>query len=143
MVSFVTPSTQPLAWEASPTAPLRVLIVEDSSDTALSCQLLLQLHGLEVQTVPNGLQALEVVPTFRPDVVLLDIGLPGLDGWEVARQVRTSPTAKPPFLIALTGSGQPEDRRRSQEAGIDLHVLKPADPVWLARLLERFQHVVR
>jgi CheY-like chemotaxis protein len=104
---------------------------------------LLQLQGLEVRTAPDGPKALADAQTFQPYVVLLDIALPGLDGWQVARQLRAESTGKPPFLIAVTGYGREQDRRKSKEAGIDLHLLKPADPVRLAGLLERFQKVVR
>jgi CheY-like chemotaxis protein len=76
-------------------------------------------------------------------VVLLDIGMPGMDGWEVARRLKAECTRQPLFLVAITGYGQAEDQRKSAEAGIDLHLLKPTDPVRLAGLLERFQKVVR
>jgi CheY-like chemotaxis protein len=127
----------------TPTPPLRVLVVEDNADTAATCELLLQLQGLEVRTVPDGRSALAAAQSFTPDVVLLDIGLPGLDGWEVARRLKKESTSRPPFLIAVTGYGREEDRQKSARAGIDLHLLKPADPVQLAELLERFQKVVR
>jgi CheY-like chemotaxis protein len=96
-----------------------------------------------VRTAPDGPSALAVAQTFQPEVVLLDIGLPGMDGWEVARRLQTACTSQPPFLIAITGYGREEDRRKSEEAGINLHLLKPADPQVLAGLLERFQKVVR
>jgi CheY-like chemotaxis protein len=120
-----------------------VLVVEDDADTAATCKLFLQLQGLEVRTASDGPSALLAAQTAKPDVVLLDIGLPGMDGYEVARRLATDHNDKPPFLIAVTGYGQQVDRRKSQEAGIDLHLLKPADPVRLAGLLERFQKVVR
>jgi CheY-like chemotaxis protein len=135
--------TQLPSWEAPGAVPLRVLVVEDNADTASTCKLLLQLQGLEVQTVPDGPHALVAAQAFKPEVVLLDIGMPGMDGWEVARQLKADPSGQPSFLIAITGFGQQEDRRKSAEAGIDLHLLKPADPVRLAGLLERFQKVVR
>jgi two-component system CheB/CheR fusion protein len=123
--------------------PLRVLIVEDDADTASTYETLLQPQGLEVRTVFDGPGALAAAQTFQPEVVLLDIGLPGLDGWEVARRLKDERTGGPPFLIALTGYGRQEDRRRSIEAGINLHLLKPIHPPLLARLLKRFQRVVR
>jgi CheY-like chemotaxis protein len=140
---FHSQPTQPPSWEAPGAVPLRVLVVEDDADTAASCKLLLQLKGLEVRTAPDGPSALLAAQTAKPDVVLLDIGIPGMDGYEVARRLTTDHNGKPPFLIAVTGYGQPEDRRKSEEAEIDLHLLKPADPVRLAGLLERFQKVVR
>jgi CheY-like chemotaxis protein len=105
--------------------------------------ILLQLQGLEVRTAADGPQALEAARAFQPDVVLLDIDLPGPDGWEVARHLKTECPGQPPFIVAVTGYGRREDRRKSAEAGIDLHLLKPADPRMLAELLERFQRVVR
>jgi CheY-like chemotaxis protein len=79
---------------------------------------------------------------FQPDVVLLDIALPGMDGWEVARELKANPTGRPPLLIAVTGYGRKRDRRQSQAAGIDLHLVKPVDPVQLVGLLRRFRKVV-
>jgi CheY-like chemotaxis protein len=104
---------------------------------------LLQLQGLEVRTAPDGPRALAVTQTFQPDVVLLDIALPGMDGWEVARALKASHTGRSPLLIAITGYGRVQDRRKSQAAGIDLHWLKPVDPVRLVGLLQRFHKVVR
>jgi CheY-like chemotaxis protein len=102
--------------------------------------MLLQHQGFDVQTAADGPSALEAVPTFRPDVVLLDLALPRIHGYEVARRLRAGPADKPPVIIALSGYG--EDRRRSAEAGIDLHLLKPADPEQLVGLLKRFPKVV-
>jgi two-component system CheB/CheR fusion protein len=139
--SYSIATSTPTDSPSSPT-PFRVLVVEDDADTAATCKLLLQLQGLEVQTAPDGPKALAVAQTFQPDVVLLDIGMPGMDGWEVARQLKADPSGQPPFLIAITGFGQPEDRQKSAEAGIDLHLVKPADPRMLAGLLESFQEMV-
>lgn len=100
---------------------------------------MLRHEGLEVQVAPDGPSALAAVPTFKPDVVLLDIGLPGMDGWEIVRQLKTD---KPLFIVAVTGYGQTKDLQRSKEAGIDLHVLKPADPKHLLGLLKRFEQLV-
>jgi CheY-like chemotaxis protein len=143
MVSFPLPATQPPSADAPGTAPLRVLLVEDSTDTAFSYQMLLQLKGLEVRAALDGPHALESARAFNPDVVLLDIALPGMDGWEVARQLQAACTGKPPFLIAITGYGRPEDRQKSEEAGIHLHLIKPVNPQMLVGLLERFQRVIR
>jgi len=122
---------------------LRLLIVEDHADTSASMELLLSLNGFEVQTAPDGPTALEAARDFHPEVVLLDIGLPGMNGYEVARRLRAEYLAQPPFLVAITGYGQAEDRLRSERAGIDLHLLKPTDPEQLIGLLQRFQQVVR
>jgi CheY-like chemotaxis protein len=122
---------------------LRILIVEDHADTSASMKLLLSLNGFEVQSAPDGPTALETAREFHPEVVLLDIGLPGMNGYEVARRLRAECPAQPPFLVALTGYGREEDRLRSERAGIDLHLVKPADPDHLIGLLKRFQLVVR
>jgi CheY-like chemotaxis protein len=109
--------------------------VEDHADTADSLALLLCLFGHQVRVARDGRTALELARAFSPDVVLLDIGLPGMDGWQIAQQFRQQPAARRPLLIALTGYGQDNDRQRSHEAGIDLHLLKPVDPDLLRRLL--------
>jgi CheY-like chemotaxis protein len=137
------PPTQPPGWDVPGAAPLRVLVVEDNADTASTCQMLLQLHGLEVRTAPDAANALETVRNFKPDVVLLDIALPGPSGWEVARRLKEEHAGKPPFLIAVTGYGRETDQQRSEKAGIDLHLVKPVDPMQLLGLLERFEKVVR
>jgi CheY-like chemotaxis protein len=126
-----------------PPPPLRVLIVEDDADTTSAYEILLRLKGLEVRAAPDGPTALAVAQPFRLEVVLLDIGLPGMDGYEVARRLKAKAIGKPPFLIAVTGYGQEEDRRKSWEAGIDMHLLKPADPALLTGLLKRFRTIVR
>jgi CheY-like chemotaxis protein len=108
-------------------APQRVLIVDDNTDAADSLKALLTLLGAEVEAVNDGPQALLAVQRYRPTVVLLDIGMPGMNGYEVARRIRASQAAPQPTIVALTGWGQPEDRRRAQEAGFDHHLIKPAD----------------
>ena len=123
-------------------AGLRILVVEDHEDTAATLALLLRMEGHEVQVAPDGPAALEAVQFASPDVVLLDIGLPGMSGWEVARWVTGQPAEKRPLLVAITGYGREEDRRRSAEAGIDHHLLKPVDPAELLGLLRRFYQVV-
>jgi CheY-like chemotaxis protein len=114
---------------------LRILVVEDHEDSAASLALLLRIWGHEVRVARDGLTALEMARAFSPDVVLLDIRLPWMDGWQVADQLQKEPAPKRPLLIALTGCGREADRRRSQEAGIDLHLVKPVDPDQLRRLL--------
>ncbi len=114
----------------------RCLVIEDNPDAAESMGLLLELSGHEVAIAADGRQGLETARRFRPDVVLCDIGLPGgMDGYEVARQMREDPLLSRARLIALTGYGQEEDQRRAREAGFDIHLTKPADPVMLGRLL--------
>jgi two-component system CheB/CheR fusion protein len=122
---------------------LRVLVVEDNADSAVSLARFLQRMGHEVEVAPNGQTAVEIALTHHPDVVLLDIGLPGLDGWEVARRLQWHPARKRPLLVAITGYDREADRRRSNEAGIDLHLAKPVDPDQLRWLLQRFQSVIQ
>jgi two-component system, sensor histidine kinase len=113
----------------------RILIVDDSRDGGESLAILLRVLGAEVALAHNGRDALEYVATFRPEVVLLDIGMPGMDGYEVARRIRANHANRDIQLIALTGWGQDEDRRRSVAAGFDHHLVKPADIDQLRQLL--------
>jgi CheY-like chemotaxis protein len=115
--------------------PLRILVVEDNVDSADSLNLLLRLYGHDVHVARTGPTALEMAVASRPDVVLLDIGLPGMSGYEVARQLRQRPQFEKALLVAVTGYGQDEDRRRSGEAGFDHHLTKPVDPNTLHALL--------
>ena len=113
----------------------RILIVDDSRDGGESMAMLLRVLGAEVALAHSGRHALECVDAFKPDVVLLDIGMPGMDGYEVARRIRANPANRNMSLIALTGWGQDEDRRRSVAAGFDHHLVKPADIEQLRQLL--------
>ena len=113
----------------------RILIVDDSRDGGESLAMLLRVLGAEIALAHSGRQALECVDSFKPDVVLLDIGMPGMDGYEVARRIRSNPNNRHISLIALTGWGQDEDRRRSVAAGFDHHLVKPADIDQLRQLL--------
>jgi CheY-like chemotaxis protein len=115
----------------------RVLVVEDNRDIAESLALLLTHSGHEVRTVHDGRSALDAAREFRPHVVLLDIGLPELDGYEVARRLRQFPELVGARLVALTGYGQPAERRRAMEAGFDVHLVKPVDLLALKELLDR------
>jgi PAS domain S-box-containing protein len=119
----------------APAALRRVLVVDDNVDAAESIGMLLRLWGHEVRVAYNGPQALEAADEYRPEVVVLDIGLPGMSGYEVARQLRQRPQFKTALLVAVTGYGQDEDRRRSGEAGFDHHLTKPVDPDALHALL--------
>jgi signal transduction histidine kinase/ActR/RegA family two-component response regulator len=113
----------------------RVLVVDDNRDAAESLAMLLKLLGADVHVVFNGPDALEAVETYKPAVVLLDIGMRGMDGYEVARRIRRRPESRDVILIALTGWGQEEDRQRSRAAGFDSHLIKPADLGALQTLL--------
>ncbi len=115
--------------------PLRVLVVDDSEDTTELLGTLLEMAGHSIQVAHTGPSALEVAAAFRPDAVILDIGLPGLDGYQVAQRLREDPALKSVTLIAATGYGQEEDLRRSREVGFDQHLVKPIDPGELQRLL--------
>jgi CheY-like chemotaxis protein/two-component sensor histidine kinase len=113
----------------------RILVVDDNVDAAESLSALLRCLGADVLTVHNGAAALEGVRTHKPSAAVLDIGLPGMDGYEVARRTRAEPDGADLLLIALTGWGNEEDRRRSREAGIDHHLVKPVELNVLERLL--------
>ena len=121
---------------------LRVLVVEDDPDTAVSLEMLLRLYAYDVQVARDGAIALRAVLDGQPDVVLLDIGLPKLDGWQLAKEIRCHTGMKRPFLIAISGYGMQADQMRSREAGIDLHLVKPVEPEMLQQILGRFQTVV-
>ena len=122
--------------EAKPTCPVRrILVVDDNEDAAESLAMLLRRDGSEVRTVYDGLEAVAAAQSFEPEVVLLDIGLPSLDGYDAARRIRQQPRGKSMTLIAVTGWGQEHDRRRSREAGFDAHLVKPVDYTVVTRLL--------
>lgn len=106
----------------------RLLVVDDNKDAAVSLAILLRLQGHDVQVAHDGRSALELAAQFLPRIVFLDIGMPGMDGYEVARQMRQIPELKDATLAALTGWGQHEDRRRTTEAGFNHHLVKPPDP---------------
>jgi CheY-like chemotaxis protein/two-component sensor histidine kinase len=115
---------------------LRILIVDDNRDAAESLDMLLKLTGHDVYSAHDGLTALEAATQLDPDVILLDLGLPLLNGYEVARRIRQRQgRGGRPVLVAVTGWGQDEDRRRSEQAGFDAHMVKPVDAVALRRLL--------
>jgi CheY-like chemotaxis protein/two-component sensor histidine kinase len=113
--------------QCSPEFPLRVLVVDDNRDAADSLAMLLRLQGAEVAVEYNGPSALETLAEFRPQLILLDLGMPQMDGYEVARQIRGQVEYKSICLVALTGWGQPDDRRRSTSVGFDHHLLKPVN----------------
>jgi PAS domain S-box-containing protein len=114
----------------------RILVVDDNSDSAVSLAILLEMTGNQAHVAHDGVAAIEAAERHRPDVVLLDIGLPKLNGHDVCRRIRSQPWGKDMLIIALTGWGQDHDRRRSQEAGFDGHLVKPVDPAALWHLLD-------
>jgi CheY-like chemotaxis protein len=123
-------SIQPVA-----TAPRRILVVDDDRDSVDTLAILLKVIGHEVHIARDGLEAIKVAATCQPHVILLDIGLPRLNGYEAARRIREQQRPRGVTLVALTGWGQEEDRRRSEEAGFDAHLIKPVDFVALTKLL--------
>jgi CheY-like chemotaxis protein len=123
-------------------AGLRILIVEDDAGYAESLALLLETSGHQVEVAPSGPRGIEAARQAKPDVVLLDIGLPGMSGYEVARQLKGEGGRKKPFIIAVTGYGEPSDRLECAEAGIDLHFVKPVDPEQLRGVVKRFKRAV-
>ena len=124
-----------LATGADSTAPRRILVVDDNEDAAETLGLLLDTMGHDVRVTHDGPAALEAVNDFTPDVVFLDIGMPGMNGYEVARRMRAIAELDATVLVAVTGWGQDEDRERSREAGFHLHVVKPVDAAGLRSLL--------
>ena len=121
---------------------LHILTVEDDQDTAQNLALLLRREGHEVNIAPDGPAALSSAQVHQPDVVLLDIGLPGMNGYDLARQLYQQEGQKRPLIIAVTGYGGENDRQHSEEAGIDLHLVKPVDPGQLQKVLRRFERVI-
>ena len=121
------PASESAAPPEKKSSGCRVLVVDDNVDAAQSLAKLLEMTGHEVRLAYDGPTAIEVAIEYRPEVVLLDIGLPGLDGYEVAERIRQQPALKNIVLVALTGYGQDTDRQRSQEAGFDHHLVKPSD----------------
>ena len=133
-----TPSETPADAQPESTAsPRRILVVDDNTDAAQALALLLEVCGHETHAVHDGVAALDAAERLRPDAILLDIGLPRLNGFEVCRRIREQPWGKDVVVIALTGWGQEVDRRRSQESGFDHHIVKPVEHATLVKLLER------
>jgi CheY-like chemotaxis protein len=121
--------------ESPPSGRRRILVVDDNEDSADSLGQLLELLGHEVRTAYDGEAGVAEAEGFRPDMVLMDIGMPRLNGYDAARRIREQPWGKGVVLIALTGWGQEGDRQRSQEAGFDAHLVKPVDPAALKKIL--------
>ena len=113
----------------------RVLVVDDNHDAADTLALLLELLGHEIRTAHDGPQALAAAEAFKPEVVLLDIGLPGMNGYEVCRRLREQPWGREALVVALTGWGQDEDQRQASDAGFDRHLVKPVEESVLLDLL--------
>jgi PAS domain S-box-containing protein len=138
------PEPKPDPADARPAPPAgragaarRVLVVDDIKDVADSTAMYLRIAGHQVEVAYDGQTALDVAAAFRPDVVLLDIGLPGMSGYDVAKQLRSRPGGRELAIVAITGYGRDEDRRRAEEAGFDHHFIKPVDPADVQALLSR------
>ena len=127
---------EPVRQPEAPTlTSRRVLVVDDNIDAAETLALMLKLHGHHVQTAHDGLDALRVAPVFAPHIILLDLGMPNLNGYETANRIRSQPWGRDMALVALTGWGQPKDRKRTVEAGFDAHLVKPVDQNTLLKTL--------
>jgi len=120
------------------TIPRRVLVADDNKDAAESMAMLLRLMGNDVRAVHDGIAAVEEATAFRPDVILMDIGMPRLNGYDAARLIRQQRWSVDTMLVALTGWGQEEDKRRASDAGFDRHFTKPLDPAELRRLIRDY-----
>jgi CheY-like chemotaxis protein len=129
------PRTRPARERPASAASRHILVVDDERISATSLGRLLKIMGHEIRTAHDGLEAVGVAEAFRPEVVLLDIGLPKLNGYEVARQIRHAPWGQDMVLIALTGWGQEADRQRARDAGFNHHLVKPVDSSALTQLL--------
>ena len=125
----------PLGLKKDRSTARRILVVDDNVDAATTISSLLKAWGHQVQTAFNGPSALELVQSFRPEIVLLDIGLPGMSGYDVARRLRADPASHGIVIAAITGYGQESDRTKSFEAGFDYHLTKPPDAGILETLL--------
>jgi DNA-binding response OmpR family regulator len=115
---------------------LRILVADDNRDSADSCQMLLAASGHDVRVAYSGEQAFDIAASFQPEFALLDIGMPGMNGYQLARRIRASAWAARTMLVAVTGWGHEDDRRRALDAGFDRHLTKPIDINTLSALLE-------
>lgn len=120
---------------ANPAVSRRILVVDDNQDSAESLSVLLRLQGHLVESAHDGRRALQAAERFRPDVILLDLGMPGMNGYEVCREIRKQPWGGDVLLIAQTGWGQEQDRQRTTDAGFDGHLTKPIDHDRLEKIL--------
>jgi CheY-like chemotaxis protein len=121
------------AWRGG---PMKVMVVDDNTDAATSLGMLVELLGHDVRTAFGGEEALEVAGAFHPEVVLMDLGMPGMDGFEACRQMRDQPWGTKMTVVAVTGWGQAEARRQTTLAGFDQHLVKPVSPALIASTLQ-------
>ena len=137
-----SPPPEPAQESAAPVAPTyraRILVADDNRDAADTLSMILELDGHEVRTAYDGEKALQIAEQFAPQVALLDIGMPNLDGYQTARRIRGEPWGSAMLLIALTGWGQEQDRRQATEAGFNCHLVKPVDPQTIGALIEQMR----
>jgi CheY-like chemotaxis protein len=130
-------STAETGSVSAPMTGRRVLVVDDNVDGAESLASMLQIGGHEIRTAHSGPAALDAARPFNPDVVFLDIGLPGMNGYEVAKRLREEPSLSRAVLVALTGWGSDDDKRQSKEAGFDFHLTKPVELTAIVRILSQ------
>lgn len=133
-MTSLLPTCVPSGDAVSP--PRRVLVADDNLDASETLALLLRFDGYEVHVAHDGLEAIELFERMQPDVAILDIGMPGLSGHEVARRIRAKNTGRTVTLIALTGWGQKADKDRAAESGFDFHFTKPVEPERLSELIK-------
>ncbi len=131
MADLTSPSISPVSVPRR----FKILVVHDNHDSALSLSMMLSIMGHDTRTAHDGETAVSTAEAFLPEVVLLDIGLPKLNGYEVAQRIREQAWGQSMFLIAVTGWGQDEDRQRSSEVGLNVHMVKPVEPSELEKLL--------
>lgn len=124
---------------APPPIKLRVLIVDDNKAAAMMLKMVVKMLGNEAETAGDGEEAIAVAAEFAPHIVLMDLGMPKMNGYEAARHIRQQPWGKKMLLVALTGWGQDEDRQRTAEAGFDHHLVKPAEPNDLQQLFDSIE----
>lgn len=122
-------------------ASLRVLVVEDDEHSAFALEMLLKHEGVDARVAKNGENAIQQAEDWRPQIVLLDIGLPGMNGYQVAEAIRATPWGPGMLLVAITGYGAESDRARSRAVGFDEHWTKPLDPWRLVALLSRYREM--
>jgi CheY-like chemotaxis protein len=139
-VQSVEPITASQATGAEASRSRRVLVADDNRDSAATLAALLRLMEHETATAHDGLEALRVAEDFLPEIAFIDIGMPNLNGYDTARQIRRSAWGRDTFLVALTGWGQDEDKRRSSEAGFDVHCVKPVNLAEIKRLMMEMDH---
>jgi CheY-like chemotaxis protein len=139
------PESFPAERQSQPQHALkrRILLVDDNQASLEMLSMLIQMQGGEVRTAKDGLEAVEAAEAFRPDLVLMDLGMPNLDGCDAARRIRDEPWGRDMLLVAMTGWGQDEDRRRTKAAGFDHHLVKPVEPAVIEELLARLDESPR